>query len=1090
MSIELNEYTKVELPLIEQLQLMGWEFIEGNKFVPYVTERENFRQVLLQERLRKAIHRINVDEEGNPWLDASRINDAVNQLERLSTHKLMESNQAASVILSKGVQVESDPDRFGGREPTVRFIDFENPDNNEFLAINQFRVDEPGSQSFIVPDVVLFVNGIPLVVIECKHPGITDPIENAITQLLRYSNQRDEFPENEGNEKLFHYNQIMIATSYYEAFAGSIGAHYEHYMQWKDTSPTPMSQVAQELGVESLKNQQILVAGMLRQSHLLDIIRNFTLFKDDTGKTIKIVGRYQQFRAVHKSIHRLTHGQTKREHGEFDLRGGIIWHTQGSGKSLTMVFLIRKMRTLPALRRFKIVAVTDRTSLQKQLIETAELSGESVNLATSTSSLQDILRMPGSDLVFAMIQKYQQRDTDEPEILEYTGYETKEEISKLVINTEPFPVLNESEDILVLIDEAHRSQTKDLHANLMKALPNCAKIAFTGTPIIVGKTKKTHEIFGSYIDRYTILQSEEDKSTVPILYEGKTVPGIIANGKTMDQLFEDMFHDKTPKEKKAIQAKYGTKSEILEAPKMIQKKAKDMLEHYIDIILPNGFKAQVVAVSRLACKRYHEAFNKAHLELIEQLENLDESILNLSESDLEKQDKATRFLVRAHSNLATIKRLEFAAVFSGKINDPPGWSEWSEKNKQEIRIERFKRPLVHNDEKKQDGLAFLIVKSMLLTGFDAPIEQVMYLDNKMKEHELLQAIARVNRTHHEKGYGLIVDYYGVGNHLKEALEIYTSEDIDGALTSIKDELPKLADRHQRCLNLFHNKGIPDIIDVDACVDLLRDEKLRAEFIVKFKQFLESLDIIMPRPEATPYLRDAKILGFICRVAMNLYRDKQMNIMGIGRKVRDLIDKYIDATDAKQLVEPISILNVDFAKAIERHVSPKAKASEMEHAARSHISKNYNQDPIHYKKLSARLQDILNAFTDNWEENIELLRPFVKEIQDGRKKDETGLDPERELPFYDIIIDEMGVEISSLTDAENQNLLNLMIEMVEHIAQEIKVVDFWRNLQARNLLKGWLVKYLDHNNLIAFDKCEKVADQLVELANFRHSKLVS
>ena len=249
--IESLEYSKVEHPFIEQLRALGWGYLEGDTGVPYLTEREDFRQVLLAGRLRQALAHINLGEDGQPWLDEARINQAVGRLERLGEHRLIEANQAATGLLLKGTQVEG-PD---GKQVTVRFIDFDHPERNDWLAINQFRVDPPwatGGRDYVVPDVVLFVNGIPLAVVECKHPDQEEPLTEAITQLLRYSNQREGVEEPEGAERLFHYAQVLVATCFETARVGTVGASYEHYLEWKDTYPLPMAQVAEELGVERL----------------------------------------------------------------------------------------------------------------------------------------------------------------------------------------------------------------------------------------------------------------------------------------------------------------------------------------------------------------------------------------------------------------------------------------------------------------------------------------------------------------------------------------------------------------------------------------------------------------------------------------------------------------------------------------------------------------------------------------------------------------------------------------------------------------------------------------------------------------------
>ena len=346
-----NEYTLVEQPLIAQLKLMGWQHIAGDIEVADFTERQSFREVLLAGRLRAKLRELNPGEDGQPWLDAARVSQAVSALERISAPKLIEANQRATELLLAGTVVDGDPARDGGKGVTVRYIDFAHPERNDFLVINQLRVDLPGGSGYIIPDAVLFVNGIPLAVIECKSPAATEPMEEAITQLLRYSNQRDWVVQDEGVERLFYTNQLTIALAWFQARLGTIGAQHEHYLEWKESYPVTPAALASELGVATPSSQQLLVAGVLRPAILLDLVRSFTLFQPRGSRRVKIVARYQQYRAVGKAIDRLQTGQTPSGPGTIDRRGGIIWHTQGSGKSLTMVFLVRKLRTLAALRR-------------------------------------------------------------------------------------------------------------------------------------------------------------------------------------------------------------------------------------------------------------------------------------------------------------------------------------------------------------------------------------------------------------------------------------------------------------------------------------------------------------------------------------------------------------------------------------------------------------------------------------------------------------------------------------------------------------------------------------------------------------------
>jgi len=1081
------EFEHVEQPFIDQLMSMGWKHITGSLDHPSVTARENFREVLLVPDLRKALIEINRNAEGEVWLDEGRVSQAVSALQRPGAHKLMEANEACTELILKGATVDGIEGWDGGRARTVHFIDWEHPERNTFRVVNQFRVDEPGGQAkrFVVPDLVLFVNGIPLVVVECKSPYLSAPMEEAIDQIQRYANLRHWNEGNEGNEKLFHTNQFVVGTYFDEARVGTIGASAVHYLEWKDTSPVPMAEVAEALGKESLSSQEKLVAGMLRPEHLLDIVRHFMLFATIEGKTIKLVPRYQQFRAVQLATDRLVHGKTRREDGEHDRRGGIVWHTQGSGKSLTMVFLVRKMRSMSELRRFKVVVVTDRKQLQQQLAETASLTGETVRVARKTAKVKELLAEEGPGLVFAMIQKYQERDpvTGDEEVQEGDDG-IRDEASEVG----EFPVLNEGESILVLVDEAHRSHTSDLHANLLKALPNCARIGFTGTPIIMGAKRRTHEIFGEFIDRYTIRQSEEDGATVPILYEGRTTEGAVDDGQDLDQLFEDLFKDRTPEELEKIKQKYATRGHVMEAPRLIADKARDMLRHYVENILPNGFKAQLVAVSRLAALRYYDALCEARGELVAALEALDPSLLDLDEEVVSGLPSDQQMLVRAYPHLGTIRELEFAPVISAGNNDDPGWKEWTEKAKADARIARFKKPLLHEDPEKRDPLAFLIVKSMLITGFDAPVEQVMYLDRPIREAELLQAIARVNRTYPKKSAGIVVDYYGVARHLKVALAAYSDDDIEGALQSLKDEIPKLRDRHSRVLQFFADHGIPDIAGEEACVELLRDERLRAEFVVKLKQFLVTLDLVLPRPEGLPYVPDAKRLTQIQIRARNRYRGGERPIgRDVGEKVRKLIDDHLISLGIDPSIPPISILDADFGDHVEVQVTPRAKASEMEHALRYHIRKHLDEDPEHYQKLSERLDEILTKLKDHWDDLVDALKEFVAEVEAGRQADDSGLDPETQAPFLGILKQEFAGD-GEVSEEDIRRLCSVTVELVDHVQQEVRLVDFLTNPLAQGVLHKWVVQFLDDHDLLPFDRLPSVADRVVELARVNHSKL--
>lgn len=1096
------EYLQSELPLIQQLQSYGWQYTPGSLDDPQATGRDNFTEVLQTQVLRQQLPKVNrrtlANGEQVEWLDEQRINQAIAAISRLPASRLMEANQQATELLTNGVIVEGLPDWDGGRARSIHFIDWDTPQNNQFTVINQFKVQcPPGydtSKKHIIPDLVLLVNGIPLVVIECKNPDSSAPMAAAIDQLRRYSNQRfanGEVGDNEGAPALFHTNQLMVAASFEQCLVGTIGATAEFYKPWK-TVVTPNEPercektLAAALGVTELSAQQRLVAGLLMPEALLDIVRHFLLFTQQGGQTIKMVCRYQQYRGVVRSVQRLLTGKTRKQDGEYDRRGGIIWHTQGSGKSLTMVFLIRKLRTDVNLRRFKVIIVTDRKDLQKQLSGTTSLTDEIVSVANNNKSLKNLLKQDGPGIVFAMIQKYR---------------DAKAKAS------DPFELLNTSDDILVMVDEAHRTQAGDLHANLLSGIPNCARIGFTGTPIIMGEKKRTHEIFGEFIDKYTIKEAEADGATVPILYEGRTANGAVKDGSSLDELFEDFFADRSDEELEAIKKKYATKGNILEATLLIEDKAADMLRHYVTNILPNGYKAQVVAYSRLAAVRYYKAFMDARDKLLLDADRLPEALKASDNETLCRKSPKLRALIQAWRYRKVLEKLEFATIVSSDNNDGAEWAEHTDRAKQEKAIERFKKPLLGVDgeqtDEGTDPLSFLIVKSMLLTGFDAPIEGVMYLDRSIKEAELLQTIARVNRTGHGKKFGIVVDYYGVANHLKATLAAYSDDDIEGALRSLKDEIPALRTRHIRAIDMFRSRGIEDLDDVESCVQMLSTERLRQEFSVKLKDFLQSLELVLPRPEALPFAADAKALALIQNRTRMRYRENLVIGKDVGAKVRALIDEHIISLGIDPKIAPINLTDASFQKSIDEvkeqsasygansEVQKKAIASEMEHAIQSHVTQRLDEDPVYYEKLSERLRHLLESLAGQWDELIKALQSIIDEVRSGSTKHEEGLPDisEHYLPFYRMLKEAVcGDEQPDL--GLSAQLIELTETLVSHIKQEVKTTSFWephrRHLQ--EALEEYLFVTLYDSELLEYDLIPPLVDKLRELAKANSQKL--
>lgn len=1009
--LRLDEKTNVEDPLMDQLEAQGWEVIcLKQKQEPAESFRQHFGQVVLVPKLEEALRRI------NPFLEEDQVSECAERITRFKQSTLIENNQAVLRLLLEGTVV-SENRKTGEKSPTVHYVDFSEAglNHNSFLAISQFKVRVLGTENHIIPDVTLFLNGLPIAVIECKSSKVKEPIAEAIDQLMRYSQQRGM--TGEGNPELFYYNQFLVATCRTQAKFGTITTHIEkHWFRWTDPYPLTLADLPSK--GTSPNDQQRLVAGMMTKRHLLDMIQSFTIFgEDDKGRTIKVVARYQQVRAVKKTIQRLLEGKNKQE------RSGIIWHTQGSGKSLTMMFMVRMMRNIPHFNDWKVVFVTDRTQLEDQLSGTGKSIGQTVKLAEwinpdekrPNRSLKELLATDTPDLIMAMIQKFQEADL-----------------------REIFPILNESPNVLVMIDEAHRSQYKLLGMNLEKALPNAARIAYTGTPI-----DKTESTFGEYIDKYTMRQSIEDGTTLVIVYEGRTHNAEIADKAAMDKRFEDVFSDYNLMERLQILG-YGTRDAYLEAEKVISAKAKDMLWHYVNEVFPNGFKAQVVATSREAAVRY-----KTHLDIA-----LQEIV-----TELEK-DNPTNI------NIELLKSLETAVVISGIHNEPVHLRPFTKEDYHKESIRRFKLPFdveeTEGDKTVNGKVGIIVVNNMLLTGFDAPIEQVLYLDRVITDHNLLQAIARVNRVSDEsKDKGFVVDYVGVGNDLKKALDSYAEreqQEIIDALASTEEEINKLVQVHREIMDFLQKYGLNDMTDSDAFFDLFYDEDIRFEYILLFQKLTRAFNNVMPKKEALDMWQDYLNFSQINELAYRHLKDSRISMRGIPPKLRAITDEFLISKGIEQKIEPISILNPEFEQNVGKRTRDKTKAAEVEHAIRHFIELNISEDPELFASFAEELERILAAFKENWKRIYEELEKLRKKMAEKEKEYTYGLDRKKHMPIFRILQSEI-YDSRELTEDEIAQNVDLTQNLFIRIETELQYKGFWDSTPSQKRLIAELQEFL-------------------------------
>ncbi|MCU4974864.1 type I restriction endonuclease subunit R [Halobacteria archaeon AArc-m2/3/4] len=983
-----NEYAETERPALETLRQLGWEVVDQNQ-TTWHDPRETVSSALLESHLRDAVERL------NPWIDENNLNKAVREIQQVTGTSTMDENEQIHEKLVRHTSVEQDRG-YGLKHQTVKYIDYENLENNDFFALNQFRVEGPVES--IKPDIVLFVNGVPLGVVECKAPDIAEPLSESLEQLQRYQNERTE-SGTEGAEELFRYNQFSVATWYEGAVMGTYGTPKGQYKPWRDPYPVDDEYLAEHFDLESyVPDQYRMLYALFEPERLLDQLRHFTVFENKQSSQIKMVARYQQYRAVHKALERIE----KRHQREAP--GGVIWHTQGSGKSLTMLFLGLKLRREQPDP--KLVLVTDRQALDTQIHATFERCGfPNPQKAEGIEDLREKLSSNAGETITTLIQKFQLQEDEEGD----------------------FPVLSRDDDIYVMVDEAHRTQYKHLANNMRTALPNGFYVGFTGTPI-EKEERDTRRTFGNYIDTYTIDQSLEDDTTVEILYQGR-LADMHLEGETLDTMFDRVFEGYTEEEKGEIKKRYARTQDLAEAESRIERITLDIIEHFEeDIARP--FKGMVVTTSKRAAITYKE--------------KLDE--FNGPESRV---------------------------VVSHDHNDPEDVKTWAPTKSE---LSDYKESFID----PEGEVELLVVCDMLLTGFDAPVAQVMYLDKPLKEHNLLQAIARVNRPFAEKNHGLIVDYYGVSNDLKEALAMFSADEVERAMVPLEDKGPELEAAHRKAVAFFD-----DLEETEACLQTLEPEDTRIEFNNAFKRFSKLMDIVLPNPMANPYKGDLERLSTIYGRAKERYRDDAMNLEGCGEKVRTLIQKHIRSSGIDILNdEPVSVMDSgEFDTKLDTLESDEARASEMQHAVKHELNIRYDEDPVHYGSLQERVEELIEKYKQQRLSDREVIEELRDVLDEMRSRDQAarakGLDDTTELSFYHALEDILDAEERGIDEERLLELTGRLVSAVEEFATIVE----WKqkvNVQQQIRKQVKIELYKDDLDLSTHER-DELTNRVIELA---------
>lgn len=981
-SITENEIEEIAL---SYLQNLGYSYILGPDISPDGEHPERqYNEVILTTRLRDAIDKL------NPTLGQDAKEDALKKVLRTNSPNALINNETFHKYLTQGIDVEVRTTD-GIRGQKVYIVDFTNPENNEFLAVNQFTIIE-GSQNKR-PDIILFVNGLPLVVIELKNAADENAtIKSAYNQLQTY---KQAIPS------LFTYNELLIVSDGWDAQCGTLTSDFGRFMSWKSKDGTTTADHLQP-------EMEVMFLGMLNKQTLLDLISQFIVFEKSDTKTLKKVAAYHQYYAVNKAVESTVIASSTTG----DRRGGVIWHTQGSGKSLSMVFYSGKLIVEPRMENPTLVILTDRNDLDEQLHETfcncQQLLRQKPQKAEDRNHLQKLLKVASGGIVFTTIQKFMPTTSDiiqnessgvvsQPAV-EYIGADIK--------------ALSERNNIVVVADEAHRSQYDFIDGfakHLRDALPNATYIGFTGTPI-ESTDRNTQAVFGNYVDIYDIQQAVNDKATVPIFYESRLAKVHFEEDEkvTIDDQFEELTEGEELSNRQQMRAKWTRLEAIVGNPNRIRKIAEDLVYHFEQRNAVLDGKAMIVCMSRRICVDLYDAIIK---------------IRPLWHSN--DDDKGTIKVIMTGSSSDTL-------AMQPHIRN---------KAKRKAIGDRLKNPT--------DSLKLVIVRDMWLTGFDAPCLHTLYVDKPMRGHNLMQAIARVNRVFTEgKEGGLIVDYLGIAQELKSALAEYTASGGEGKPTLDQElavakmlELHEAIDyqlRHFDWRKFFTLTPVEKLKFIPVIVDyIFSQENGEPSFTENTKNLLKAFAISVPHDKAMAIRDDVALFQAI---KSRLVKISDRNEGGKGddemeTAIKQIIseaitaDNVIDIFDAAGLKKPnIEILDERFLQELKDLPQKNLAVELLKKLLKEEIKKRTKINLVESKKFSEMLEDAIQRYHNGMIDTVEFLEkvliPFAEQMKEADKRGENlGLDY-REYAFYTAL------------EVNNSAVAVLGDEILKHIAQEL------------------------------------------------------
>ncbi len=995
----------VEEVCLDYLADLGWDVLYGPEIAPGEAraERSSYRDVILEDRVRSAIATL------NPALTPAVIDEVLATVRRPESADVLAENWRIYRLLTTGVPVERRTTNGETRHDVAWLVDFDDPERNEFVAVNQYTVE--GDQSTRRPDIVLFVNGLPLGVVELKVPGEERAtLRGAYDQLRTYA---AEIPA------LLAYNAVSVTSTGTQARMGPLSGRFEHYAPWKTID-------GKRLAATGTPEMEVLVRGVFEHGLFLDLVRNFISFSDERGGVVKRLAKYHQFHAVKKAI-----DATVSALDRGDGRAGVVWHTQGSGKSLEMVFYVGKIMRYPAMANPTVVLLTDRNDLDDQLFNevfapTRTLPEAPVQ-AETREHLRELLRTKASGgIVFSTMQKFGLTKGDRDA-------------------NRPFPLLSDRRNIVVVADEAHRTQydlIDGLARNLRDALPHAAFMGFTGTPIETAD-KDTRAIFGEYVDVYDLTQAVEDEATVRVYYEARLAKVDLPDEAraAIDEEFEDVTEAMELEPRERLKTRWARIEAIVGAEKRIAEVAQDIVEHWEKRRAAEVGKGLIVCMSRRIC-----------VDLYDQIVKL-----------------------RPDWHAAGDTAGKIKVVITGSASDGPEMNRHVRSKERLVALkQRAKDP--------DDALELVIVRDMWLTGFDSPSLHTMYVDKPMRGAGLMQAIARVNRTFRDKPGGLVVDYIGIAESLRAALADYTDRDRarQEVGAPIDEALALLQEHHEVCCELLY--GCPwrealesgsDQARIEAIMAALEhllgsvDMELPERFLQHVRVATQSFTLAVSSPDAAPYRDD---LAFFQAVAVELRRARaedraaSEDHVELETAIRQVVSDavtlagVIDIYAASGIGRPdLSIIDEEFSKRLSTNPHPNVQIELLRRLLAGEVRSLSKRNVVAERKFSEMLERAMRSYNNRSLTAAEVIAELVELAKQMKTEHDRGATlglRDDELAFYDAV------------RQNDSAVMELGDEVLKRIAQELvdvvranATVDWDRKEQVRASLRRHIRRLL-------------------------------